>query len=379
MGSGSSAYLIFWLHPLDSHWRLMVHNESRHRIVLSLICFAGGYICLASFAHLCIVRLTQPISLYAEGRNEKLEILRLWRGRAASAAFGSSHVNNGFDPRAFDSVLAGTRLATTTINLGIEGGSQTEQHIMAREFLNTRPDCHLNGSPCFVLLELNAGTNFVPRFLFHPRAINIYDLSNIRLALSFADRSEGLKRWIGRAGYALAAGALYYGNTGMLSNLIFHPSLNRTLLSSETANDRRGQLNEAMPLGVAKALRQVFATRGQTPSVLPQSLPVGYTVLPHLLDSETGGPAVQYVFFVTPSARDLHQRPLYPAELPGPHGPIPVLDVADPVQHPDLYDFANWQDDSHLNPRGAALYSTLLAHALLAWCSNQPATTPCGG
>jgi hypothetical protein len=40
------------------------------------------------------------LHLYAEVRSEKLAMLANWRGRASSAAFGSSHVDNGFD-RAF--------------------------------------------------------------------------------------------------------------------------------------------------------------------------------------------------------------------------------------------------------------------------------------
>jgi len=91
-----------------------------------------GFVATAAFIHVLIRR---PLYLHADTRSEKLVLLNAWKGKAYSASFGSSHVHDGFDPRVFDSELEGTALQTHSINLAVEGGSQTEQRRRFRVLL----------------------------------------------------------------------------------------------------------------------------------------------------------------------------------------------------------------------------------------------------
>jgi len=68
----------------------------------SLIFFFAGFLLAATTIHSF---LPPPIQLHAAMRSEKLILLDQWSGRASSAAFGSSHAHNGFDPRAFEQAL----------------------------------------------------------------------------------------------------------------------------------------------------------------------------------------------------------------------------------------------------------------------------------
>ena len=44
-------------------------------------------------------------------------------------------MHNGFDPRIFDAAMRGTAEQTRSLNLGIAGGSQSEQRATALEFV----------------------------------------------------------------------------------------------------------------------------------------------------------------------------------------------------------------------------------------------------
>jgi len=52
---------------------------------------------------------------------------------------------------------------------------------------------------------------------------------------------------------------------------------------------------------------------------------------------------------------------------------IPFLDFSDPQRYPELFDAENRNDGGHLNARGAAIYSRLLAEALRAALDGEPA------
>jgi len=49
-----------------------------------------------------------------------------------------------------------------------------------------------------------------------------------------------------------------------------------------------------------------------------------------------------------------------------------VLDFSDPNAYPELFDRADRRDPSHLDVRGAELYSRLLARQLAARLGSQP-------
>src|SRR6266700_300518 len=100
------------------HWCKMATNfpnpSSRENYVLSILVFVLGFVTMAAVIHLLI---PNPLRLHADLRSEKIELLDSWRGGVYSAAFGSSHVNDGFDPRAFDDELSAMQCRTPSVNL----------------------------------------------------------------------------------------------------------------------------------------------------------------------------------------------------------------------------------------------------------------------
>jgi hypothetical protein len=349
---------------------------SKGRIVLSLALFSLGFVILATILHFM---LPDPLRLHADGRSEKLELMDGWRGGVYAAAFGSSHVNDGFDPRAFDDELSAMQRSTPSINMGIEGGSQTEQRSMALEFLR-----HFSGGstvdeqPCFMLLELNAGANFTPDHLVHPRAINIYDWSATRFVFGLSDSSfSGAQRY-GRDIYALAAMGMHYANVGMLSNYILKPPINQETLQAETENGRRGLHGLTGEDNRLQAETEaLLASRPPVP-IKQNLIPGNYRLLEELAEV-SNNKNLHFIYFVTPMYRDVISYPLYPATMQTPHGVEPILSLARPDLYPELFAPKYWHDDAHLNEGGAALASRLLAGQLRAWYIANHRTTGCGG
>ena len=193
-------------------------RPSAAAIVATVALALLGFTLTAGLIHLGIRR---PLYLRADIRSGKLQLLEETRGQVFSAAFGSSHVHNGFDPRAFDRALASTPLATRSVNLAVAGGSQTEQRVMALEFvrsLRTPPRSSSEAPPqCLVLLELGAGANFLSDHLVHPRAINIYDRDTAGFVATLTSPGMSREQAYGRRAFAEAAMALHYLNVGMLS------------------------------------------------------------------------------------------------------------------------------------------------------------------
>jgi len=349
-------------------------GESTPRIgIRTVAAFAVAFIATAALIHSA---LPSPLGLYANMRTEKLMLLHDWQGRAASAAFGASSVHNGFDPRAFDSTLAGTPLHTTSINLGVEGGAQSEQRVMALKFvagLHPHPD-----QACFVLLHLNAGANFTTDHLIHPRTINIYDWKTVRFIHGLSVHALNSSRDAGRFGSALAATVLYYTNVGMLSNLIFPPPPDPQIISDETKDDRRGYLTPPSPPGNDEFIAKVFSETPRTMQPVPQTLLPGNYALISELQQASPVRNVHFVYFVTPLMRDLGHYPVYPASITVDGGATPILSVARPDLYPELYHSQYWHDDAHLSPSGAALMGKYLADQLDTWYRAHPQSMSCG-
>lgn len=342
-------------------------------IVRSILCFCLAFLAADALIH---ILLPPPISLYAAMRSEKLQILDDWSGKATSAAFGSSHIHNGFDPRVFDHVLAGTPLATTSLNLGIEGGSQTEQRAMAEQFLpRLRPH---KDQACFVILELNAGANFTEEHLVHPRAINIYDWRTVRFIAGLSSPTLGRTRAAGRLAYALSASILYYANVGMVSNLIFDRTLDQPQLDAETAADHRGLLELHMPQWASDYVAHQVALEHHSMTPEPHQLLPGNSNLISELRHDSPVKNIHFVYWVTPLIFNLEHVPSYPSEVTVDGITSPVLSIARPDLYPDLYLARYWADDSHLNAAGAALASRYFAEQLLAWYKTHPQSMACG-
>lgn len=335
-----------------------------------------GFLLTAGLLHSFI---RKPLYLHADYRSGKLRILSEWRGRAFSAAFGSSHVHNGFDPRVFDQALAGTALATHSLNLAIAGGSQTEQRAMALEFLHQlqAPPLHSRAT-CLVLLELTAGANFANEHLMHPRAINIYDLETDRFVYGLTSPQIPLRQRWGRIGFALTASLYHYINLGMLSSRLFPPLVMDTAYDKEVQDDRRGALLMDPSPEVQHYLEAHFAQPRQRMPPLPGLLFPGNISLIEELQGATTVKNVHYAYVVMPKVADYAQGETFPASL-NVHGQlVPIVNLAQPDRFPEIYRPANWLDDAHLNTRGAAVASTLVAEFLEAFYAAHPGPMGCG-
>jgi hypothetical protein len=336
---------------------------------------ALGFVLVAGVVHLGV---RDPLHLHADIRSEKLSLLKQWSGRAYSAGFGSSHMHNGFDPRTFDAVMAGTPEETRTLNLAVAGGSQSEQRAMALEFVQQLQRPARTARARWVILELGAGANFTNDHLVHPRAINLYDWTTMRFVLRLASADMGWRQRVGRAGYALAAMGLHYLNVGMLSNRIFPAPLDAEMLREETVEDRRGLL--VMPRqtpSLASIAAQIAAAPRQA-NVVKGALAPGNAELVEELSAASSVPHLQFAYVVMPKIGDLWEQAEYPAFVETTQGRVAIVNLARPQRYPQIYEAQLWYDDAHVNERGAQLVTRLLAEELKQWYAAHGLVAGCG-
>ena len=351
---------------------------SKRSLFAALALFAAGFLLIALLLHFT---LRDPLHLHADMRSEKLVMLDRLQGSVFSAAFGSSHVHNGFAPASFDRELASgaqPELRTQTINLAVEGGSQAEQRILALEFLR-----HLQSPPrgesCLVLLELNAGANFLNDYLVHPRTIDIYDWHTARFISTLTSPRMPFTQRVGRTGYALAAAGLHYINLGMLSNKIFSPQLDQSLLTDQLTGDRRGQKIEPPAPPGNHELDDKIARYPKSSTPVPELLTPGNTGLPEELEASSPVKHLAFVYFVYPKLNDISGPLEYPDHLTANGRDIPIINLARPDRFPWLYQPKYWHDEAHLNGQGATVMSAVFADQLKAWYAQHGAPPTCGG
>jgi len=353
------------------------------RTIVASIGFAFvGFLVTAGILHATI---RDPLHLHADIRSEKLFLLDQLHGKVFSAAFGSSHVHNGFDPRVFDATLAGSAAATRTANMAVAGGSQSEQYVMAQQFLKQLQSPAQVGAPsqpCVVMLELLAGVNFTNDHLVHPRAINIYDWRTTRLISHFGSAKMGLIQRTGRIGYALVAMSLHYANVGMLSNEIFAPPLNEETLTVQTENDRRGQWVGPASAAYQPTLKTMIRNAPRQPTISPGSLLEGNALMVQQLAAASAVRHVSFAYIVMPGLGDLTTGLDYPDQVmvPGPDGmlEVPIINLARADRFPELYKAELWYDEAHLDETGAQLGTRILAEQLKKWYAAHGGPTPCG-
>lgn len=354
---------------------------SWRRVIYAVTLFVTGFVAVAAVVHAAI---RNDLRLHADIRSEKLMVMDEWQGKAYSAAFGSSHVHNGFDPRTFDIAMAGSPLQTRSLNLAIAGGSQSEQRVTALEFLrHIQPPAKI-GSPleakaCMVILELNAGANFTNDHLVHPRAINIYDAETARFIWRLTSPEMSLTQKVGRIGYSILAMALHYTNVGMLSSTVFAPPIDQASLDAETRDDRRGLLSMPTSTKAYMKLEEIVAAAPATSTGTPQELLPGNRDLLDELAAASPVRNLQMAYIVMPKLSDMWGYPVTPTEIAWSDGMAPVVDMARPDLYPELYQAKYWMDDAHLNERGAALMTRLVAENLKAWYAAHGEPARCGG
>ena len=350
-------------HPANGYrWR---SRRNIFRLIGSIVLAVFGFLGMS-----CILRvlIKDPINLYAEIRSEKLALATQWAPVATVAAFGTSHVDCGFDPRSFDASLASGSLRPVSLNLAVSGGSQIEQTAVAREFQRLVDQSSGHGAPHLLLMEANSGVNFIPKFMTHPRSINIYDGDALSLAFQFSDPKIGRIRALGRSMVAIADYALHFVNLGMLSSQIFRPSLNSALVKTETQADRRGLSPPPPSPNDAKDTREVDTLMGSlsgksngTPALITPGLCAEAT---RLRGTSAAAAMFRVMYIVTPKLTDLKHFETYPDTITCGPSTVPIINVALPESYPELYDPLLWHDVNHLNERGAGVFSTLLGRAV---------------
>lgn len=334
-------------------------------------CFAVGFWIVAVAINLS---LPPAFLRHVTERGQKLSLIDDWRGRATSAAFGTSRVHNGFSPAAFDAEFADAPYALTSLNLGLFGGSQTEQRALAREFLARLKPPSMRPSVCLVMLELNAGLNFQLVNLLHPRSIDVYDLNTIRFVASFSDHTVSRLRQIGRLGFAVTSGILHLVNIGALSSRLFDPIVQ----PDPVADDQRGLLPVLADVNDARGVADAFRQRSAGPMSVEIPLLPGNQSLLIDLASASLVPNVQFIYFVLPSLDALTKIPIYPPSLEGPEGPVPIINLERPDRYPELFKPEAWGNPGHLSALGAVLASRILARRVREWLSSQPSLPRCG-
>jgi hypothetical protein len=357
-------------------------RTSRGEILASIALAVAGFLVTAGALH---ATLRDPLHLHADMRSEKLALLRQWHGTVFSAAFGTSHIHNGFSPRVFDAVLAGSPAATHTANLAIEGGAQSEQFVMAKEFvthLESPAQAGAPRQPCLVVLELNAGANFVPAFMMHPRVIDIYDWPTAHLVMQFAGPGMSLGQRYGRIGYALEAAGLHYANVGMLSNKIFAPPLDPAKLAEMTEGDRRGQTEMPYHPAYLPRLYSIVSHERKQPIITPEQTLAGNAEMVRQLALASPVKNLSFVYVVMPKLTDLDAGADYPDHLTvaGPDGPIvvPIINLARADRYPRMYNPEIWYDDAHFDGEGARRITQIFAEELKKWYAAHGGPKPCG-
>lgn len=341
----------------------------RASIVGKLAIGVAAFLLTASVIHLAV---GDPWRLYAEGRSEKIAMLHALRDRIDAVAVGTSRIEEGFDPAVFDAAFAAGPYRIASLDLGLPGGSQTEQRKMAQEALRTlRPP---NGrAACLLIMELNAGVNFPPEDVLHPRSIDVYDANTIRFANGFGGDTVGAYERLGRLGFALIAGVAHYANSGMLAALLFHGGDARN--PAVALEQTRGHRITAASATDRRDVAAAFADRGKPNLIDGAFTPGDRELLADVATATTAPPQVVYV--VTPTLSDLADAYIYPDTIDGQDGPVPVINLARPDRYPELYQPSLWRNAGHLNAAGAALFTRLLATQLDAWLTRHNATLPC--
>jgi hypothetical protein len=348
-----------------------------------LLSFSIGFAACAALLHLLPFN---DLRLYAEHRSEKLALLDRWVGKATVASFGSSHMHLGFDPQGFDAQFNGFNgmncQPVKTVNLAVQGGSQTEQRAMALEYLkqaSSHPE-----RPCMILLELNAGTNFTRDHLVHPRAINIYDPSAVGFVASLSGPGLPLKQRLGRIGYGFAAGFLYFANVGMVSNVVFQPALKPEIVEDNERQDRRGFFPEPASLRDRAAVADFFRTHlGLTPKSHFLVLSSGNERLIEDLTMDRSAPKGTvrnplFFYVLVPLLANKIDSIDAPASLETPTGPVAIINMARPLGVPALFEPDSWRDPTHLNEHGSEIFSALVGRQVRRWITSHPLPNGCG-
>lgn len=322
-----------------------------------------GFMSTGTIINILFNRYVDPLDLYAQGRSEKLNTLNKTEVRYNLAIFGSSRVADAFDPNAFDARLSNHGIkGINSINLGVPGGSQTEQYAMATRYINYLKRNNIKRAT--LILELTAGVNLQNMHLIHPRAINLYNHDVALFALSFSTPKSGLFKSLGRSAYAVAATSLYHLNLGFLSSTIFSPlhiaddSFHH--INNQNLDSINRRINQSVPSDVATAFLKAPKS-SISMSFIGQP---GYSGLINNLSEQASlnNINIKFVYVAFPTLQTLNHHILWPPHMKTLIGNVPVIDLSASQQ---LITPKCWKDVGHLNKKCAFIASQIIADILV--------------
>jgi hypothetical protein len=336
------------------------------RHALHLTCFTAGFLSLGLLAGSLSpgpeIDIISPKLAHLHAHGADYDTLFL----------GSSRIYHQLDPQRFDALLAGAGIHTHSFNLGADELRPPEDACVLERALAKRQ------APLrWVLLEA-AAINFTMDADFKKtlRARYWHDAPRMRLLLDrylLGDGPYG-KQGARRSGELLsefprlldhlrlfAARAIGDGNGAHLVKNALTDS-NETHSSDRSLGARTdGFAPEppgSMPAELLPKYRRELAQRRRRPARPSYSDPSSQRLLQHIrqLVAEHGG---ELILIVPPTT---NERVFTPDPAFGP--PPRVLDFSSLEKYPELFDPAFRHDIDHLNPDGAARFTSLIAEAL---------------
>ncbi len=309
--------------------------------------------------------LPDPLTLYSELRSEKIEMINRLADSSNVAIFGNSHINSGFDPRAFDNEAKKNGFNLKSLNLGLPGGSHTEVFHLAKKFMSRKTKALDSEAPQLIILEITNGVNFPPGNQYTTRSVNIYDYETTRLAFSLKNfNTNDIEKSIGQKAIALSGFILNSLNTGMLSNYIFlNKNFDPNKLSEMLENDKRGY-GESLRKATASEIYTLLNDKAFLGDPRKFLFINNEKIIEALLQ-EKNSKNFKFSFIAAPK---LDKKCIdYPEALTVHGHVVPIFNFTCLKKNPELFEIQNWSDPGHLNYYGAQKMSSLLAKKVTQW------------
>ncbi len=317
--------------------------------------------------------LPEPISLYSEGRSEKIEMLKRLGPSSNVVVLGNSHVGTSFDPRVFDNESKKKGFDLRSINLAIAGGNHGESIHLAKKFMQIRNEILASQEHQLIILEITNGVNFPPIARHTTREINTFDYETTKLTLSLKSLDANYTiNSIGQKVIALGSFILNSLNTGMLSNRIF---LNKKFeiknFEKLLENDKRGYHESMKKINKINATN--FLENEDSHIKTDKFLSINNDKLIEALLEEKNSKDFRFGFIAIPLLENKKDKECvkYPEKIVVRNRVIPIFNFTCLKKNPELFQTDNWSDPGHLNYFGAQKISALLAKEVTEWLKKD--------
>lgn len=303
----------------------------------------------------------------------KLDYLSANIGRYDTIYIGSSRTFRGFKAEDFDRAMAQHGLTTSTFNLGIPGLNGLETVYVARRILAME---NQDLRRLIVAPDWGFRLQIDQRLAHLDRIVIWHDLAGTRSAIEAVMQGDG-NAWE-KAVWILNNVDAYFTNVlaiGRISNRLGVRSKSPSDLVLGPAGDGHVGLDyevETAPypdllkrketLANASQFERITATVAKEhadPLPEPKEWELAYVESLIELGRLHG---VEIVFVMEPSVNV--GRPQFLREAAARDQDVRLADLSDPVEYPELYERQMYFDRGHLNDKGAALFTALLAETL---------------